>query len=653
MVIDLDDSYENLKSEISSVKSYTEAKTSLQEVLKNQGDNLESLLSKGQVGLDELKKNAEKIKQDTKNQFSQLFDINTLTKGKGKNTVNYLKNKFIQTIEKKKPEIRNLIIQEIINAINCDSEQEFISNEPVYINVNSIDFFKQLQIDPNTKRGKIYYEKKSFNASDTKKSLNKELYNRTQNINESYQNSPNNQGLLYKGASGQDLFNITFVESDGQGNSGQFFKVELSNRLQDNSGPIANKVSSFIVDYYQSIDIIESHLYAGKITDLLTGALSVQAGTNTLDASLKMNKFITRILGLCFDSATEIDVQGSSKIPELDGIDEDFFELTSLNLRQIEEERTKFLNGIIELTDCDNAQLPVDSELIFQNLEQILSGTSKNDELELIQNLTDSILSNLEKDKYINSSVNLPAYQLSLNTDFLKNLPIGLVMSVLSPKVILPLMIMIKSLTQAAGENIDYLIDNVGDFFKKFKKLAVNLISKIVSIFIKELFEQIKKDIFELLQVIVKDLAKEKASTKIIMITKLVQLLIVVASFISDYRQCKSVIDELLKLFRIATTGLGSSIPLPLLFASQALDGYSYTRAFLNTLEELQKLGIPTGSLPSGAPNKFVLAKLAQMKSMAEEEAANGKVQIAIPALAVAAFGGGTTIPSSAYGKKF
>ena len=56
MVIDLDDSYENLKSEISSVKSYTEAKTSLQEVLKNQGDNLESLLSQGQVGLDELKK---------------------------------------------------------------------------------------------------------------------------------------------------------------------------------------------------------------------------------------------------------------------------------------------------------------------------------------------------------------------------------------------------------------------------------------------------------------------------------------------------------------------------------------------------------------------------------------------------------------------
>ena len=136
MVIDLEDSYENLKSEIGAVKSYTEAKTSLQESLKNQGDNFESLLSQGQTSLEELKRNAEKIRQDTKNQLSQLFDINTLTKGKGKNTTNYLKNKFIQTIEKKKPEINNIIIQEIVNAINCDSEQQFISNQPIYININ-------------------------------------------------------------------------------------------------------------------------------------------------------------------------------------------------------------------------------------------------------------------------------------------------------------------------------------------------------------------------------------------------------------------------------------------------------------------------------------------------------------------------------------
>jgi hypothetical protein len=238
--------------------------------------------------------------------------------------------------------------------------------------------------------------------------------------------------------------------------------------------------------------------------------------------------------------------------------------------------------------------------------------------------LVDKVLSNAQKE--FNLNLNLPSFKLNLNNEFIKNLPNGLVMSILSPKVLLPIMIMIKSLSQSIGENIDYAIDNVQDFFNKFKRYVISITSKIVAIFVKVLFDLIKKDIFNLLQVIVKDLAKEKATKKYAMIAKLVQLLIIVANFIKDYRQCKSVIDELLNLFRVLTSGWGGEIPLPLLFASQALDGYSYTRAFLATVEEMQKLGIPTGNLPSGAPNKFVLGKLAQMKAMAKEESENGTI---------------------------
>jgi len=385
--------------------------------------------------------------------------------------------------------------------------------------------------------------------------------------------------------------------------------------------------------------------------DILTGALSVEAGTKSLEANTKIQKFMNRILGLCFDSTQEIDTQGSSKIPELDGIDENFFELTSLNLRDIEEQQNKYNKKVVELVDCDNFQLPVNTDLIFEGLDQIISGTTISEENDAINGLVDKVLSNAQKE--FNLNLNLPSFKLNLNNEFIKNLPNGLVMSILSPKVLLPIMIMIKSLSQSVGENIDYTIDNVQDFFNKFKRYVISITSKIVAIFVKVLFDLIKKDIFNLLQVIVKDLAKEKATKKYAMIAKLVQLLIIVANFIKDYRQCKSVIDELLNLFRVLTSGWGGEIPLPLLFASQALDGYSYTRAFLATVEEMQKLGIPTGNLPSGAPNKFVLGKLAQMKAMAMEEAENGKVQIAVPALAVAAFGGGTTIPQSAFGKKF
>ena len=652
MSIDLQNSYDTLKTKIGGAKTYTEAKVAQVNQLKNQGDNLESALDKGKATLEEFKQNAQRIKQDTKSQLSQLFDITSLTNGSGSNTSKYFKDKFISAISKSKPEIMKIIIQETIHAINCSSQQEFVPNNPIYVNINSIDFFKQLQINPDAKKGKFYYEKKPFSVNDTRKSLNRELYKRTQNPDQSFSSDPNNQGLLYQGGSGQNLFNITFVNQDNNGNQGSFFKIELNQRLSsDGINNVPNKVVDFVTDYFNSIEVVEPHLYSAKIMDILTGALSVEAGTKSLEANTKIQKFMNRILGLCFDSTQEIDTQGSSKIPELDGIDENFFELTSLNLRDIEEQQNKYNKRVIELVDCDNFQLPVNTDLIFEGLDQIISGTTISEENDAINGLVDKVLSNAQKE--FNLNLNLPSFKLNLNNEFIKNLPNGLVMSILSPKVLLPIMIMIKSLSQSVGENIDYAIDNVQDFFNKFKRYVISITSKIVAIFVKVLFDLIKKDIFNLLQVIVKDLAKEKATKKYAMIAKLVQLLIIVANFIKDYRQCKSVIDELLNLFRVLTSGWGGEIPLPLLFASQALDGYSYTRAFLATVEEMQKLGIPTGNLPSGAPNKFVLGKLAQMKAMAMEEAENGKVQIAVPALAVAAFGGGTTIPQSAFGKKF
>jgi hypothetical protein len=103
-----------------------------------------------------------------------------------------------------------------------------------------------------------------------------------------------------------------------------------------------------------------------------------------------------------------------------------------------------------------------------------------------------------------------------------------------------------------------------------------------------------------------------------------------------------------LGLLTLITTG--DSIPLPLLFASELLDGYSETRAFVGAIAEMQKSGMPTGAMPDGSPNLDVLSKFAQMKAMANEEAENGKVQVAIGPLTVTpAF---VTLPASWSGKK-
>jgi hypothetical protein len=110
-------------------------------------------------------------------------------------------------------------------------------------------------------------------------------------------------------------------------------------------------------------------------------------------------------------------------------------------------------------------------------------------------------------------------------------------------------------------------------------------------------------------------------------------------------------VDEILAILNLINLpGLSSGIPLPLLFASQLLDGYSESRAFIGVIEELQSLGIPTGAMPSGAPNLDILGKFGQMKAMSREDSDNNKVQIALGPLTITP--AGLTVPASAFGKK-
>jgi hypothetical protein len=53
------------------------------------------------------------------------------------------------------------------------------------------------------------------------------------------------------------------------------------------------------------------------------------------------------------------------------------------------------------------------------------------------------------------------------------------------------------------------------------------------------------------------------------------------------------------------------------------------------TIEELQKNGLPTGPLPDGSPNLALIAITSQLEGSSKENLENGKVEFAIPPLAV------------------
>jgi hypothetical protein len=90
-------------------------------------------------------------------------------------------------------------------------------------------------------------------------------------------------------------------------------------------------------------------------------------------------------------------------------------------------------------------------------------------------------------------------------------------------------------------------------------------------------------------------------------------------------------------------------VPLPLLLASKALSGYSTEKAFMNAIENLNSIGVPTGPMPDGSPNKFVASIYAMFEAQDREEAENGYNVIGVPELTVLPIG--VSIPKKAYGK--
>lgn len=630
--LDIGVSYEEIQKKIEATKTYNDLKSQYDGVVKKTGESFEKRKEDVTQSIDQVKEEVKRFQKQVKTQFEQLLDINNITSGRGGGTVTYVKRTLLETIQNVEPRLKEILSDEAVKAVGCDLQQTYTPQD-VYIKVKSTDLIGILKYDPQSSEGRVLYEKNSVNIQDTPFSMNKELYSRIQS------NNPYSvdNGQLYKGKSGQDLFDIQFVEFDNNGVTGPWWKVSLPNR----TGGI-NKVGEFLVDYYGTIRVTETTNIMASIMESLSNVVSISAnvGIGEVEDQTKFDLILQRILGLCFDNRTEIDVSGIAKLAELDGVDNSFFEFTEIDLRNIQNTIDNVKNGVTEFEGCDNVKVPVDTIAILNGLNN-LNFVDGSDQIDLADQLTESLI-NQEALQGLNIDV-----KATVNFNFIKLISQGIIGALFSPKALLPIHVMSKTLNQNTSDEIN----SRTEFTRKYPRFTIDVVSRVGAIFVEELFKIIKRDIQILVQRVISDLVREKINKKFAMILKLIQLILIVASFIRDWRKCKSVIDEILALLNLVASGLpGGNLPTTLLFASRLLDGYSESRAFIGTIEELQKLGIPTGALPDGSPNLDVLSKFGQMKSMSKEDAENGKVQIAVGPLTMTP--AGLTIPASAFGKK-
>lgn len=649
MGLDLNDDYKNVKSKIQAYQTTSESKKDfLQNTKNNLGDNFEKPKSLNFSNLNEWGDTAqgitsEKKKQlqgQVKSQLEQLTEIFMISsKGNSKTSssksVDALVNIYNDTIISTKDRIRELFIKESISALGCSEEQTYTTS-PIYLRVQSVDLYKKLLNNPDGDTSQLLFEKDTTPNGVTPYSMNKELYNRTQNLGFSFSQE---YGSNYIGSSKNPIMDITYVNQDNNGNLGDYFKINLNNRPNQ-----INSVSQFLQDYYTSISMIDIDELITIIFDDLTGSVSgdLKVDINQRQEQSKLMKILQRILGLCFDNTKEIDVSGIAKLSVLDNIDDSFFEFTGNDLRTIENEIENFTKGVVEFTDCDNVKLPVNNQAVINEIKKSRDQTTPKAKLTAMVDSIDN-LSNNEQWKLLLPTVNINA---SIKFDLLGIIPRAIMKILLSPKNLLGLMTMFK----AIQNNIVDFVDDIQSFLLRFRKFIVEVMSKIGAIFVEELFNQIKINLNILVSVIISEIAREARDARVRMILSVLETALILGQGLQDWRRCKSVVDELFALLEIASRQFNVGLPSFVLSLSRVLPGMSETRVFANYIEELQKSGIPTGDLPDGSPNLMLQSQLSLIKGQFKEMQENGKTEVVIDPLSVV---GGSTGSIKAFGKSY
>jgi hypothetical protein len=644
MPIDVNQGFNDSKEKLKSFKSFNAAKDSINNAKDKANDLYQQNLQKTQTALNKVNKkvdNAEQKINEAKNKvkstFDELFELFGSSRGAGSATNNYLTKKFSRIVQEIKPKIFEIFTQEVITSLGCSEEQTY-GPQSLYIKVSSIDLFKMLVTDPNSITGKVMYERDvldNFSVNLSPRPTNKLLYDlishQGQSMNDLY-------GTKYKGVSGNDLFDITYVTNDNNNNQGSFFKIDLVNRIPNTP----NRIKDFIIDYYKTVDMIDFNSFVAKLIDAITNIVSVEVGYGTaqLDDKSKFGLIVQRVLGLCFDNDEEISISGLAKTPEVDNIDESFFELSDVDLRNIEQETQLTRSGFVEFESCDNIRLPITDT---QYALEIMSNVDGSNIGQSINNILDSLVN----DPRWQLQIPFPnSVKLSINTDIIKTFPRAVIGALLSPKILLGFILMLKSL----GVMFDDTITGIQNFFKQNKKLMIGLVSRIGEIFLKALFNEIAKDVLALAKSIIKDIANERAQTVLSAINNLVGLAVAIATAIQDFRKCRSLIQTLLQLFNLRLPTSAQIIPTPILALADVLPGASANRAWMNYIQNLQRVGINTGPYSNGSPNLGLIADFCLISGMYQERDENGKVEVFIPPLATGVF---VTQPARASGKYF
>ena len=366
-------------------------------------------------------------------------------------------------------------------------------------------------------------------------------------------------------------------------------KFDVCGLLQGQSIGSVN-ITDFFNDYYSTMEL-------PSIENIIKNAmlLTLQGGDGDNPLIQKsfndLNRLLEKLFSICGSpqKQQELKQNTTDQFNENDEDIESYFDFTNTEGIDVDGEDARF-RKVLKFTDCNDFEVPISNE----HIDDFVYLLSKKD----LNSLITSTISKVSANAYDQSNGSIPMinFNLSLLNTFILNLPKALIMSVLSPKFFLPIVIIYKLVKSGVNSIMDVKI-----LIKKLSKLFSRVISDLFWLFMREFWKRVKNDLKNYVKIIAEKILKNKKKKWVTIITSLISFLITLLEQKID--NCYDLFNAILTTINTSLKGkINQKIPGLLLSLADKLPGYSTDRAYMNITERLQNVGVNLGPL-YGEPN--------------------------------------------------
>ena len=567
------------------------------------------------------KKKPKSKKQNDKNIFEELISVfdKILESGRkveevGINQSNQrLKQHVLDSIDVTRNSAKQIVmdcVKEVFFASDgiCggNSVMSGSTMDSVNISPKEIDFLNMLRVDPQSDYGKIMYELPK--VINNKEKVNLGLYKSFSSPYYQYDTPSNKTLFRLTWDSTHQLFEITGLTQGpsfgqyGTVNVGDFFDDYYSNLEMPDLGHI---IKNAMLLTLKSCDI-SADKNGISVGGNATGMESSLNWDPSLDKAINdLERMINKIFAFCNNNGNPgLKTQNATKLfNENEENQEFYFDFDDVEGIDLEDEDAR-RRKVLRFKDCNNYEVPYNPNHMedFVYLENRVN----------YRDWIDGALSKAATDAYeqSNFSIDLPSFKISLNLSFIINIPKAMVMSIISPKMFIPIVAIYK-LFVANAKNI---IMDVKVLMKKLKKLFLCIIDKLFWKFIREFWKRLKADLKNFLEKVVKRILREKLKRYYVIIAALVALL---KKIIEDgIDNCQDLFDAISMAIDAALDASGGlNIPFPLLALAGGLPSFSAIKTQMETIDKLAKMGVPTGDV-NGEANYHLLSLGATTESI-------------------------------------